>query len=133
MSNMFKIYKYKKETGLTLIELIIVLTLIFILAAVSIPLYTNSVKAAEEAVLKENLYILRELISQFYMDKHRYPEDLLELVEEGYIREIPFDPITGRQDTWITEQPYDYEESGIYDVKSGAEGQALDGSYYTDW
>ncbi len=124
---------FNNEKGLTLIELIIVITLIFILAGVSIPVYTNSVKASEEAVLKENLYGLRELINQFYMDKHKYPQDLMELVDEGYIKDIPYDPITGRQDTWITEQPDDFEESGIYDVKSGAEGQALDGSYYRDW
>lgn len=119
--------------GLTLIEIIIVITLIFILAGVSIPTYTRSVKAAEEAVLRENLSTLRSLINQFYMDRHRYPQDLMELVEEGYIREIPFDPITGSNDTWITEQPYDFDESGVFDIRSGSTGQALNGSYYNDW
>lgn len=127
-----------KSRGFTLIELLIVITLIVILAAVGMPMYTNAVKRAQEATLKENLFRMRDAIDQYYADKTKYPQSLQDLVSERYLREVPKDPITDSADTWV-EVPAEPDpnspsaEPGVYDVKSGAEGQASDGSSYADW
>ena len=90
--------------GFTIIELLIVMTLIIILASVGMTQYRNSVTRAEEAVLKENLFRMRDAMDQFYADKNKWPADLAELVSEGYIREVPTDPMTKSKDTWQTTQ-----------------------------
>jgi general secretion pathway protein G len=124
--------------GFTLIELLIVVTLLVILASVGLPTYQNSVRRSREAVLKEDLFRMRDAIDQFYADKTKYPQSLSDLVSENYLREIPKDPITNSADTWITEPaPTDgtnpAAEPGIYNVKSGAEGTALDGTPYSEF
>jgi general secretion pathway protein G len=124
--------------GFTMIELLIVLTLVVILASLGMVQYRNSVTRAQEAVLKENLFRMRDAMDQFYADKNKWPGDLSELVSEGYIREIPEDPITHSKDTWRTEQAEPDANNpassiGIDNVFSGAEGTALDGTRYADW
>lgn len=123
--------------GFTMIELLIIMTLVVILASLGMVQYRNSVRRAEEAALKENLFRLRDAIDQFYADKTKYPADLAELVSEGYIREVPSDPVTKSKDTWQTVQaepdPNNPSAVGIYDVKSGSDATALDGSRYADW
>jgi general secretion pathway protein G len=120
-----------------MIELLIIMTLVVILASLGMVQYRNSVRRAEEAALKENLFRLRDAIDQFYADKTKYPADLAELVSEGYIREVPSDPVTKSKDTWQTVQaepdPNNPSAVGIYDVKSGSDATALDGSRYADW
>lgn len=121
-----------------MIELLVVMTVIIVLASMGMVQYRNSVVRAREAVLKEDLFRMRDAIDQFYADKTKYPSSLDELVSEGYLREIPTDPITGSKDTW---QPVNAEanvndasaQTGIYDVKSGSEETALDGTQYRDW
>ncbi len=126
------------QGGFTLIEMLIVITLIMILAGIAMIQYTNSVQSAKETVLKTDLFRMRDAVDQYYADKGRYPASLDALVSERYMREVPIDPITGRRDTWIFTQsdpdPSNPSGSiGIYDVKSGAEGNALNGTRYNTW
>lgn len=124
--------------GFTLIELLIVITLLVVLAGIGMPIYENSVRRSREAVLKEDLFRMRDAISQYYADKNKYPASLQDLVSEKYLREIPKDPITDSADTWQTipaepDPSNTSSEPGIFDVKSGAEGVAMDGTPYADW
>jgi general secretion pathway protein G len=128
----------RNQSGFTLIELMIVLALISILAAMGVVQYRNSVQHTQESVLRTDLFRMRDAIDQYYADKNKYPSSLETLVTDGYMRRIPEDPITHTADTWQTE-PAEADpanptaEPGIYNVKSGAQGTALDGSSYSDW
>ncbi len=129
-----------KDKGFTLIEMIVVFTLIGILVGLALPQYQSSVKKARESVLKTTLFDLRKLIDQYYTDKGKYPASLQALVDENYLRKIPVDPITGKADTWVEvqEQPLADEIEpgqvfGIVDVHSGAEGKGLDGTPFNTW
>jgi len=123
--------------GFTLLEIIIVLTIIAILVSLAIPAYQAVLLRAKESVLKTNLHSMRRQIEEFAADRGRYPESLQELVEKGYLREIPLDPITNSRETWVTveeEQALSGDEKpGIKDVKSGAEGVSSEGTPYSDW
>lgn len=129
------------QKGFTLIELIIVFTLIGILVGLALPQFQSGTRRAREAVLKENLYVLRTLINQYYTDKMKYPASLQTLVDDGYLREIPRDPITKSSETWITIpeilNPEDMlsgmEIPGIVDVQSGSERTATDGTFFNTW
>jgi general secretion pathway protein G len=126
------------ERGFTLMELLIVVTLIVVLAGVGMATYTTSVRRAKEAVLKEDLFRIRDALDQYYADKGNYPTDLTALVTDGYMRRVPSDPITDSTDTWETvmSEPDPANPSaipGVENVKSGAPGTALDGTNYTDW
>jgi len=128
----------KNERGFTLMELLIVVTLIVVLAGIGLASYTTSVARAKEAVLRENLRIMRDSIDQHYADKAEYPPDLTALVSTGYLRQIPRDPFTESADTWqiIMAEPDPANPSalpGVYDVKSGAPGVSLDGTPYADF
>jgi general secretion pathway protein G len=124
--------------GFTLVELLIVISLISILAAMGLVQYKNSVVSSREAVLRTDLFRMRDAIDQYYADKGKYPSALDSLVSDGYMRKVPEDPITKLSDSWVT-VPAEPDpnnpsgEAGIYDVKSGAQGTALDGSNYSDW
>ena len=129
-----------KDKGFTLIEMIIVFTLIGILVGLALPQYQSAVKKARESVLKETLFQLRKLIDQYYSDKGKYPASVQALVDENYLRKVPVDPITGKADTWVEvqEQPAADEIEpgqvfGIVDVHSGAEGKGLDGTPFNTW
>ncbi len=124
--------------GFTLVELLIVMVIIVILASIGMVLYTNSVTRADEAVLKTDLFRMREAINEYYADKNRYPSSLHALVEDKYLRAIPVDPVTGSADTWQTvlSDPVPGDPSGaigIFDVKSGSDKTALDNTRYSDW
>jgi general secretion pathway protein G len=127
-----------RHDGFTLIELLIVVSLIVVLATLSLVTYRNSVQRGREAVLKEDLFRMRDAIDQHYADKGKYPESLDALVSAGYLRSVPVDPMTQSATTWETVQaepdPTNLTaEPGVYNVKSGSEGEALDGSKYNDW
>jgi general secretion pathway protein G len=126
------------ERGYTMIEVLIVVTMIVILASMSMAIYRNSVTAAKEAVLKKDLFEFHEAIDKYYVDRNKYPADLMALVTDGYIREVPIDPFTNSRDTWQT-MPADPDPNnpaasiGIFKVASGSDGIALDGTRYADW
>jgi general secretion pathway protein G len=128
----------RKQDGWTLIELLVVMSLIGVLASMALVQYRNSIQATKEAVLKADLYHMRDAIDQYYADKGTYPSSLQSLVSDGYLRRIPDDPMTRSADTWVT-TPAEADPSnpsaapGIYDVKSGSDGQASDGTRYADW
>ena len=132
-------FRLRCARGFTMIEMLIVMTLIIILAGMAMTQYRNSVRRSEEAVLKENLFRLRDAMDQFYADKNKWPADLAELVSEGYIREVPTDPITKSKDTWQTDQAEPDANNpaaaagGIDDVHSGSDRLALDGTRYSEW
>jgi general secretion pathway protein G len=126
------------DHGFTMIELLIVLSLIVILATMGMSQYRNSVVHSKEAVLKEDLFRMRDAIDQYYADKGQYPSSLDALVSEHYMRAIPNDPFTTNNTTWQTvpaepDPNNPVAEAGVYDVKSGSDGTALDGSKYSDW
>ena len=127
-----------RDNGWTLIEMLVVISLVMILSTLALTQYRNSIVSAKEAAMRSNLFLMREAIDQYYADKGKYPDSLDALVSEKYLRTVPKDPITGSTDTWQTTQA-DPEPgatsaaTGIYDVKSGAPGTSLDGSNYADW
>ena len=128
----------RHEGGFTLIELVIVMTIISLLAAIAVPMYVQSVRNAREAVLKEDLRTLRSAIDSYTVDKQKAPQSLDDLVQAGYLKSMPVDPFTHRSDTWIPAQDdtfasLDQTEAGINDVHSGAAGGAADGSPYASW
>jgi general secretion pathway protein G len=127
-----------RESGFTLVELMIVMTIIAVLAAIAIPSYVASVKSAREAVLKEDLHVLRNAIDSYTMDKEKAPQSLDDLVQSGYLREIPKDPMTHATDTWVTTtddtlQSIDQSEPGVNDVHSGSQEVGSDGQPYSSW
>ena len=129
----------QRERGYTLIEIIIVFTMIGILVGLALPEYRHAVKKAKESALKEDLFQFRKLIDQYFSDKGKYPLSLQALVDEGYLRKIPADPITTQLD-WVevAEEPkMDEIEAGmtlgIVDVHSASEAVALDGTSYNTW
>jgi general secretion pathway protein G len=126
----------RTQDGFTLLELITVVSLIAILVAIALPNYRVALINAREAVLKEDLYRFRDLIDQYYADKGRYPASLEAMVEDGYMRRIPNDPITGSANWVIVAaegEPGAEEEPGVYDVKSASESASLSGTPYSEW
>ena len=136
------------QSGFTLLELIVVVAIIGILATIAMPALKDMPRRAQEAVLKTNLHTIRDLIDQYYGDKGRYPPTLEVLVELGYVRQVPFDPITKSNTTWVlifddpaadpeaipaeTDLP-EGGEPGVFDVRSGSQRNSLDGTPYAEW
>lgn len=124
--------------GFTLIELMIVISMILILVSIAAPIYRQSIVSAKEAVLKEDLFTLRSVIDQYTIDKAKSPQSLDDIVSAGYLKQIPVDPCTGARDTWVVEQSdtllsIDQTQPGISDVHSGCPGNASDGTPYSSW
>ena len=129
--------RIRRETGWTLVELLVVLSLVAVLASMAMSSYSTAVTRSREAVLKEDLFRMRDAIDQHFADRNEYPEGLQSLVTAGYLRTIPDDPFTGSNTSWQS-IPAEYDPSnpvvpGLFDVKSGAQGHAIDGSAYADW
>ena len=130
--------KPKRDRGFTLIELMIVISMILILVSISIPAYNQSILRAKESVLKQDLFQLRSLISQYTLDKQKAPQSLDDLVQAGYIKQIPVDPMTGSNSSWTVDQEdslmsVDQQDPGISDVHSGASQVSSDGTAYSTW
>jgi general secretion pathway protein G len=131
--------KQKKSRGFTLIELMIVISVILILVSVALPAYNQSIWRARESVLKQNLFALRSVISQYTLDKQKAPQSLEDLVTGGYFKQIPNDPMTARNDTWTVEEEtdtimtVDQKDPGIFDVHSGSTATGSDGTAYNTW
>ena len=124
--------------GFTLIELMVVISLIVVLAGMAVVQYRNGIVLGKESVLKTDLFRMKDAIDQYYADKGQYPASLDALVSEGYLRAVPKDPFTNSTDTWqtIPAEPDPNNPtavSGVYDVKSGADGTAVDGTKYSEW
>ena len=116
-----------------MIELLVVMAIIALLLTLAIPRYFGSLERSKEAVLREDLYQLRDAIGKYYGDKGKYPESLDALASEKYLRKVPVDPITESTATWVVVAPEDPQKGGVVDVKSGAQGKASDGSVYAEW
>lgn len=125
------------DGGFTLIELLIVIAVIGIITAVAMTAFRQTPQKAKEAALKQDLFVLRDVIDQYFADKGAYPDSLETLVDEGYIRRIPIDPMTDSDQTWMTEEADFGDEpdsgGGIADVHSGSDETALDGTRYSEW
>ena len=126
------------EDGFTLLELMIVMVIIGVLASIAIPSFTQNVKKAREAVLREDLHTMRGAIDSYTYDKQKAPQTLDDLVQAGYLKVIPTDPLTHRSDTWLPDQgsmetSIDETQTGIDDVHSGAQEVATDGTSYSTW
>ena len=128
----------RSKRGFTLIEIMIVMTIVTILVSIAVPLYQKSIVRAKESVLRNNLFTLRTMIDEYSYDKKKAPQSIDDLVSEGYLRQIPIDPITGSDQTWIPIMEdaltsVDQNEPGLYDVRSGAGSISLDGTAYSEW
>jgi len=124
--------------GFTFVELMVVVAIIVILITIAIPVYQKSIIRTKESVLRNNLFTLRQVIDNYTYDKEKAPQSLQDLVSEGYLREVPLDPMTASNQTWkiVQEdatQAVDQNNPGIFDVKSGSDKSSLDGSAYSDW
>ena len=127
-----------RNRGFTLIEMLIVISLVMILVAIAVPNYQRSIMRAKESVLKQDLFQLRSLISQYTLDKQKAPQALDDLITAGYLTQIPIDPMTNARDTWTVDQEdtllsVDQQEPGISDVHSGSNAISSDGTAYSTW
>ena len=128
----------RRRFGFTFIELMIVMAIIAVLMAVAVPIYTRSIQRSKESVLKNNLFTLRTVIDEYTYDKQKAPQTLQDLVADGYLRQVPMDPITGSADTWkliMEDQGNTVNQSmpGIFDVRSGSDHTSLEGTQYSEW
>ena len=121
------------KQGFTLIEVLVVMTLVALLVTIAMPKYFTGLQRSKEAVLKEDLRVLRQAIEDFHADKNQLPDSLEALVQQRYIKFIPVDPVTERSDSWQLELTYSTSYPQVHDVKSGAEGVGLNGIPYQEW
>lgn len=130
--------KRQSEAGFTLMELMVVMLIIGVLATLALPRFAGAIKHAREAVLKEDLHVMRAAIDSYTMDKQKAPQSLDDLVQEGYLKMIPEDPMTHAKDSWVVEQSdsmhsVDQTDPGIDDVHSGSQEEGSDGQPYSSW
>jgi general secretion pathway protein G len=123
----------KRAGGFTLIELLVVMAIVATLLTLAVPRYFISIDRSKEAVLKENLFQLRDAIGKYHADKGKYPESLQALATEQYLRKVPLDPVTESETTWVVIPIPGIETTGVFDVRSGAQGKATDGTEFATW
>jgi general secretion pathway protein G len=119
--------------GFTLVELMVVMAIIALLLAIALPRYFKHLESSKETILRQDLAVMRDAIDKYHGDKGHYPASLDELVGAQYLRAVPVDPITEQSTTWQPVAPSGTDASGLYDVKSGAPGNARDGTPYAEW
>ena len=134
----FSSRRFRGARGFTLIELMIVMAIIAVLVSMALPIYQKSIVRSKESVLKNNLFTMRTVIDEYTYDKQKAPQNLDDLVNEGYLREVPVDPLTGSNQTWkiVMEDALtsvNQTEPGIYDVRSGSDKTSLEGTPYSEW
>jgi len=122
-----------RQGGFTLIELLVVMVLIALLLTIAAPRYFGSLEKSKETVLRQNLSLTREALDKYYGDTGKYPDSLEVLVNKRYLRGLPIDPITESTSTWVIVSPEDQDKGGVFDIKSGAPGNASNGTAYRDW
>lgn len=130
---MWRKFRVVRAQGFTLIELIVVMAIIALLITIVAPRYMKSLEKSKEAVLKQDLSVMRDALDKYYGDVGKYPNSLDELVEQKYLRAVPVDPLTDSTSTWQVVPPVDPELGAIYNVKSGASGSSTIGTSYSDW
>ena len=128
----------RQDAGFTLVELMIVMAIIGVLATLAIPSFVGALKQAREAVLKEDLHVLRTAIDSYTADKQKAPQSLDDLITDGYLKTIPEDPMTHSKETWVTDtsdmlSSVDQTDPGIADIHSGSQEQGSDGQAYSSW
>jgi general secretion pathway protein G len=128
----------KQDAGFTLVELLIVMAIIGVLMMVAVPRFESAIRMAREAALKEDLHVMREAIDSYTMDKQKAPQSLQDLIQDGYLREVPVDPFTRTRDTWVTDtgdamHSLDQTDTGVDDVHSGSQETGSDGQPYSGW
>ena len=139
MLTWFQAARRRSSRGFTLIELMIVITIILILISVAAPIYRTSITRSKEAVLRDDLFTMRSLIDEYTLDRQEAPQALQDLVDKGYLRQLPPDPMTGSDSTWVeareddTLMTPDEKNPGIIDVHSGSEQKSLGGDLYSSW
>jgi general secretion pathway protein G len=121
------------QRGFTLIELLVVMAIVATLLTLAVPRYFISIDRSKEAVLKENLFQLRDAIGKYHADKGKYPDSLQTLATEQYLRKVPLDPVTESETTWVVIPSPGLETAGVFDVRSGAQGKSTDGSEFSAW
>jgi general secretion pathway protein G len=131
-------FSERARRGFTFVELMIVMAIIAVLLSVAVPIYSRSIVRAKESVLKNNLFTLRTVIDEYTYDKQKAPQSLQDLVANGYLRQIPVDPITTTADSWKIIQEdssntVDQSQPGIFDVRSGSDKTSLEGTPYSEW
>ena len=128
----------RREFGFTMVELMIVMAIIVILVSLAIPQYQKALIRSKESVLKNNLFTLRQVIDEYTYDKQKAPQTLQDLVSEGYLRQIPIDPMTNSADTWKpimedAQSSVSQNEPGLFDIRSGSDKTSLEGTPYSEW
>jgi general secretion pathway protein G len=131
-------WRQRRVAGFTFVELMVVIAIIVIIISMAIPIYSKTIMRSKESVLKNNLFTLRTVIDNYTYDKQKAPQSLQDLVTEGYLRDVPIDPMTGTSQTWKTimedaSQSVNQTEPGIFDVRSGSDKMGLDGTPYSEW
>jgi len=130
--------RFSRLRGFTFVEMMVVVTIIVILISMAVPIYNRSIIRAKESVLHNNLFTLRNVLDAYTSDKQKAPQNLADLVTEGYLTKLPIDPMTGSNQTWRTimedaSQSVNQSEPGIFDVRSGSDRTSLEGTPYNEW
>ncbi len=125
--------KKSRIKGFTLIELMVVLAIVGLLASLAVPRYFHMIEKSKETALHHDLSAIRDALDKYYEDAGKYPDSLVDLVDKKYLRKLPKDPITNSEDTWLIVEPDNGADGKVFNIRSGAPGNATDGTPYSEW